>query len=463
PAAITGTAVILVPYTCTTPGSIQAQGVGGGTPGYTYSIDGVTFQVGDTFTGLTNGTYTITIKDANNCTFVTLPVTIAPLTPPTDLTFNPSALSCPANTSNVTITSTTGGSTPLQYQITAPAGSATAYQGSNVFNGLAPGTYTFQVKDAKNCTYSEDYTIAPLPVLTVVGAVVNNVQCFGTPTGLVKYTVSGTTAYSYTINGGTSVTGQTASVINLPNLAAGVYTIIIKDDITTCTATTWVTVAQPTAALSVTTTPTPIKCNANGSVVVNATGGWGGYSYSLTQPDATVVGPQGSNTFANLTQTGTYTASVTDSNNCTVTDTFVLSTPLVPTASIAGSDLCYDTTNQATITVTAGSGVAPYQYSIDNGVTYQPSNTFANLIPGNYTIILKDAFGCTSVALAQTIAAQLTVNTVLTKDLDCNIPADAIITGTISGGKAPYTVSMVSGTGTLTQPVGLGTTFTFTS
>lgn len=461
PAAITGAAVITIPYTCTQTATIQAQGVGGGTPGYTYSIDGVTFQAGDIFVGLTNGTYTITIKDSKNCTYVTPSVTIAPLTPPTDLTFSNTALSCPAKTSNVTITGTTGGSLPLQYQIIAPV--ATAYQASNVFSGLASGTYTFQVKDAKDCTYQESYTIAPLPALAVVGQVLNNVQCFGSSTGSVRFTVSGTTAYSYTINGGAAVPGQTASVIDLSNLPKGNYTIVVTDDTTTCPATASVAVAEPLAPLAVTTTVTPIKCNADGSVAVNATGGWGGNTYTLTQPDATDLGPQASNTFTNLTQTGDYTVSVTDANNCTITDTFTLSTPTAPTASIdVTSDLCYDSTNQATIVITPAGGQSPYQYSIDNGLSYQASNTFANLTPGNYTIIVKDAFRCPSIALAQTIAPQLTVNTVLTKDLDCTASPDAVITGTITGGYAGFTYAVsVNGGAYSAATAVVGNTFTY--
>ncbi len=177
--AITGTATLTTPYTCTSTGTITVSGVSGGTAPYSYSINGVTFQPGLTFSGLTNGTYTITIRDANSCTFNTNSINIAPLTPPTDLTFSSSALTCPTNTSTVTITGTTGGFGALQYQIIAPAGSATAYQSSNLFSGLAPNTYTFQVRDANNCIYSESYTITPLPALTVVGQLINDVICFG--------------------------------------------------------------------------------------------------------------------------------------------------------------------------------------------------------------------------------------------------------------------------------------------
>jgi hypothetical protein len=43
-----------------------------------------------------------------------------------------------------------------------------------------------------------------------------------------------------------------------------------------------------------------------------------------------------------------------------------------------------------TITVTAGGGTAPLQYSLD-GVTFQPGNSFSSQAAGSYTITVKDA------------------------------------------------------------------------
>tara|TARA_R110002050_G_scaffold300619_1_gene470942 strand:+ start:15992 stop:32578 length:16587 start_codon:yes stop_codon:yes gene_type:complete len=459
--AITGTATLTTPYTCVTNGTITVSGVSGGTSPYSYSINGVAFQPGLTFSGLTSGTYTVTIRDANGCTFNTNAITIPPLNPPTDLTFSSSALTCPTNTSTVTITGTTGGFGALQYQIIAPAGSATAYQSSNIFSGLAPNTYTFQVKDANDCIYNESYTITPLPALTVVGQLINDVTCFGDSNGAVRYTVSGTSGFTYTINGGASIAGT--SPINLSGLAAGSYTILITDSTTNCQATTSVTVNQPVAALSVTTTANPMTCIANGSVVINAAGGWGGYSYTLTQPDATILPPQGSNTFNNLTQAGTYIATVTDANGCIATSSFVLNVAVAPTASISpASNFCYDGVTGASLVVTASGGQTPYEYNI-NGGPFQASNTFANLIPGNYTIIVRDAYGCEVTLPIQTIAPQLTINTVLTKELDCTASPDAVITGTINGGYAPFTYEVSINSGPYSSLGATGTPFTYST
>ncbi|OXE94996.1 hypothetical protein B0A63_25985, partial [Flavobacterium johnsoniae UW101] len=97
-----------------------------------------------------------------------------------------------------------------------------------------------------------------------------------------------------------------------------------------------------------------------------------------------------------------------------------------------------------------------------NGTSYQSGNTFANLLPGSYTVLVKDAFGCTSTAIAQVIANQLQVDAVLTKTLDCKTPPAARITGTISGGTAPYTYSVSVNGGAYTSLGAVtGTTFTY--
>ncbi|PWI29006.1 hypothetical protein DI383_13670 [Flavobacteriaceae bacterium LYZ1037] len=458
---LTGTATLTAQYTCTTNGEITVTGVTGGTPPFTYSIDGITFQNGNVFTGLSNGTYTVTVQDDSGCVFIVDTITIDPLNPPTDLTFDNTPLSCPLNTSSITITGTTGGTGTLQYQIIAPASAATPYQTSNVFANLAPGTYTFQVIDENDCTYSESYTINPLPALTVVGQNMSDVTCFGDLNGSIQFTVSGSTGFNYTINGG-SVTAGT-SPITLTGLASGSYTIVVTDTTTNCDATATLTVDAPTSALSITTTISPITCNGNGQVVINATGGWGGNTYSLTLPDSTVLPAQASNTFVNLTQTGTYTATVIDAQGCTVSTTFDLTVPTSPTASIdVTSNYCYDATNAATLEVTASGGQPPYQYSI-NGAPFTSNNIFNNLVPGTYTIIVRDAFGCTFTLPAETIASELTVNTIVTKDLDCTSSPDAVITGTISGGYAPYTYEVSINGGAFTALGTTGSPFTYTT
>lgn len=468
PTPITVSAALTTPYTCTSSGVITVT-ASGGTGVISYSLNGVTFQAGNTFTITSPATYTITVRDINGCRANTT-VTVLPLNPPRDITFSSTAVTCTSgNTSNVTLT-VTGGTAPLSYQITAGPGAPIGPQASNVFNNLAPGTYTFQVTDSRNCTYQESFTINPLPALTVSAVVNSNIQCAGSATGSIRFTVSGfSPTYNYTItpNGfpGDSGTNIGTATVTVNNLAANTYTINVVNPTTGCTASTTVTITGPATPLTATLTTTPVTCATNGSVTVNASGGWGSYTYAISP----IAGTQAGNTFTNV-PAGSYNITIVDANGCSITRPFTLTAPVQPSIALsATSDFCYDTTNGATLVVVGSGGVGPYWFSINGGPfnasnTPVDSHTFSNLTPGTYTIAVRDAFGCiNAVPFTQTINPQLTLNTVLTKDFDCTVSPNAVITGTISGGYPGYTYQVNYNGGGFGAPIAVaGSTITHT-
>lgn len=59
-------------------------------------------------------------------------------------------------------------------------------------------------------------------------------------------------------------------------------------------------------------------------------------------------------------------------------------------------DLIYALGGGATVTINVGYNntyISPYEYSL-NGTDYQSSNSFPSVLPGSYTVYVKDAFGC---------------------------------------------------------------------
>lgn len=460
--ALSATSVLIQDYTCIQDAIIEAQNITGGTAPYEYSIDGVNFIPDTTpsanrFENLTDGTYTITVRDAAGCTFPTDPITIDPLNEPRDLTFTASTPNCPALTSDVAVM-VVDGNPSFTYEIIAPAADVVNNGSSNNFTGLNPGTYTFRVTDDKGCFIEENYTIAPVNRISVNGQLDENVSCFGFTDGEITFNFTNfNTSYDYTIIGPATFSGsaETSSSLPFTGLAAGTYEITVTDNQTNCTDTASVVVEGPAAALGLTVTESQPTCTTDGSVSLVANDGWGGYSYTLTNPDTSIFGTNTTGNFSGLTQTGTYTATVTDANGCQITDTFVLDPAVAPVLEIVPNDICYDDTNGLTLTanVTAG-GDGNYEYSL-NGGTFVSTNVFTGLAPGAFTIVVRDGKDCTD-SETITVDPELSL-TASAGNIDaCDTTTD--ITITAAGGDGNYVYSVVAdgaspGTFSTTNPV----------
>lgn len=91
--------------------------------------------------------------------------------------------------------------------------------------------------------------------------------------------------------------------------------------------------------------------------------------------------------------------------------------------------------NNGTLTINATGGHSSYQYSIDNGISFNTSSTFENLSPGSYSVLIKDGVGCLS--LPETIHLEEVPLPVVTLNLPSTICASEPgirLTGTPEGG-----------------------------
>ncbi|MFZ9002993.1 MAG: T9SS type B sorting domain-containing protein [Robiginitalea sp.] len=442
PNALAGDAVLVQDYTCLQEGIIEVQNVTGGNPPYEYSIDGVNFGSGagsETFSGLSPGTYTITIRDASGCVLQTNPVIIDPVNPPEDIVFSTPPLDCSSPTTDITAV-IAGGTEPLTVEIIAPSSVPASSLAGNTaqFNGLAPGTYTFQVTDAEGCAYTESYTIPAITPIQIIGNVAGVVSCLGDANGSASFIVSGFSGtYSYTVDGGVPVTGQTSGTISLNNLSGGTYAVEVVDETTGCTDAVSVNIEAPATPLSLTFSTEPPSCVSSGSVTISPSGGWGSYEYELLQPDGSVLASQSSNSFTGLTQSGSYTITVRDGGGCEITGAFSFADVIPPALTVdPASVVCYQLGSPASITLAVADGTAPFSYNI-NGGPFQSAATFDGLAPGTYGFSVIDANGCTD-DITVTIAEELGASAALVKDFDCTAAPDAVIDLTLTGGSAPY-------------------------
>ncbi|MEO7312609.1 MAG: hypothetical protein ABIX01_19645 [Chitinophagaceae bacterium] len=386
-----GPTIAIVPNNTTcgaNTGSINATGSGTNGP-YTYSIDGVNFLPGGTFTGLSAGVYTITVKDGNGCASITT-VTLQNTNGPT-LSYTSTNSDCGNNNGTITANAS-GGTTPLQYSI-----NGVTFQSNNFFNGLAGGRYTLTVRDATGCINAVMVTLtsSPRPFVTAIPAAATCGSSNGT---ITAFGSSGTAPLTYSINDNVF---QVTNVFT--SLTPGNYTVTVKDA-SGCSNTTIVTLANSPAP-TVNAVATAASCNnQNGVITATGVGGIAPLQYSING-----VSFQNSNIFTGLT-TGAYTVTVKDNTGCS--NTFSIAVPAIggPSAS-AVSTVSACNVNDGSITITGSAGTPGYQYSI-NGIFFQAGTVFNGLAAGNYVAYVKDANGCigtTIITVANTAGPTLSV------------------------------------------------------
>lgn len=508
PAPIVVPAPTVTQFTCatgtntSTNASIVVTGVTGGSGTYINYVflEGVTvLQSGTSNTfpvsNEAGGTYTINVYDNNGC----LGTTTATIDPFIRIS-NPSTSVAPGDeitcttleSITVNVDATINGTatalpSPISYTVTgfAPSTYNVTQIDNPYFTGLGIGNYTVTVlNQTTGCSVQTIHYVFNPNTFVVNATVNNNVRCFGEANGSVTFTFvdqnllpsNNAGAFDYTIintvSGLTVASGNspTAGPFTVNNLPAGVYQLqTVLTGNPNCPAITNFTITQPTTALSINATNTPITCNGNdGSISAVGTDGWGGpYEYQL-ELGATVISAWSSiSTFNNLAP-GTYTVSVRDILGCPVPATVILVNPTPITATIVANPtalLCVGDTN-ATITVsgTIGGFGSGYLYTLNNVTTGtssapQTSNIFTNLGAGTYNVTITDSFNCTFTSTNVTItepADNVVASLVLSSAPTCL--NQAVLSLTASGGTPPYRYSTTP-TGTY-SPLTNPTTFT---
>ncbi|MEY3501252.1 MAG: hypothetical protein RL308_2925, partial [Bacteroidota bacterium] len=251
----------------------------GGTAAYTYNWtpgnptgDGTT-----TVTGLTTGTWTCTVTDANGCNraqnfTITQPTAIA-VTPASQTN-----VACNGGSNGAaSINTPTGGAGGYTYNWTP--GNPTG-DGTTSATGLIAGSWTCTVTDANGCTRAQNFTITQPTAIAVTPASQTNVACNGGSNGAasINTPTGGAGGYTYNWTPGNPTGDGTTSATGL---IAGSWTCTVTDA-NSCTATRNFTITQPTAISTATASQTNVSCNggSNGAASVTPSGGASGYTYS---------------------------------------------------------------------------------------------------------------------------------------------------------------------------------------
>ena len=291
----------------TTNGTINATATG--SSGFTYNLNGGTFQASGTFTGLAAGTYSISAKDNSGCSGSQSFSVVATACPTLVIT-GTTVAATNANTLNGSITVSAAGSTGFMYSLNNGTS-----QASGAFTGLAAATYNITAKDLNGCTNSAAFVVSSgtCPAIAVTATTTAAAGPTASNGSLTATASGGSAPYTYSINAG--VTFQISNVFN--NLSPANYSIVAKDVNGCLGATGNVTVVSapcPSVTIS-TTTSASDKCSNNTGVINITAGGSTGLMYNLNG------GAFQASAIFNTLAIGNYNLTVRDANGCTTTGT----------------------------------------------------------------------------------------------------------------------------------------------
>ncbi len=344
----------------------------GGTPGYTYEwSNGETTQ---SISGLTPGSYTVTVTDANGCTRVrTINVNQFDCTLATEILSTD--ITCFGADNGTAVLEFMGGAAP--FTILWSTGETT----TNLSN-LTAGNYSVSITDANNCPEIETFTIEQ-PSALVANATGSVTSGSGTDDGTASANPTGGSG-SYTFEWSNAETTAT-----ITNLAAGTYTVTVTDS-NDCTAVQTVEVEAGNCNLITNLQITNPTCNggSNGFATVLLTGGTGGFTYAWSSGSTTA-------SETNL-PAGIQTVEVTDTNGCSIIVPVELLDPPAIVVSIDSSRITScPTAPEGYASVAASGGTGSLSVSWSNG---QMSYEATALVAGTYTATVSDENGCSSTA-----------------------------------------------------------------
>lgn len=387
--------------------SISASG-GSGSILYLWSNGGSSSSIGS----LTANNYVVTATDVNGCTATASVNVNSP--PQLQLNVTATPVSCFGDSDGTASATATGGTGNISLLWSNGSNSST-------ITNLSPSNYSVTITDANNCSVSGSVSVNE-PALLAVNLNVVPVSCFTGANGSVFINVlGGTGSKTYLWSNG-------AVTANLNNISANTYSVTVTDA-NNCTASASAFVSEP-PQLTLTYATADVTCfgGNNGSIDITVTGGIPPYAYNWS------IG-SGSQDLINITA-NSYSVTVTDANNCTVTSSIsvneplpiVFGNPIITHVSCKGG-----ADGIAQVTPTGGTGSYTYIWNNAPGTNPQPG-----LTQGIYSVVVSDANGCTASSnITITEPPQLTANPQVIHAI-CFDGNNGSIDANPSGGTPPY-------------------------
>ncbi len=416
-------------------GTIRINSVSGGTGSKMVSIDGISyFPTTKVFT-VGVGSYTVYVKDANNC-IAQKPATINGPPPIVISTLTTVDVTCFGGSNGEIHATASGGTPPLEYSL-----DGLSYQVTGDFTGLIGKNYTLYVRDINVCVLNQPVTVNQPAPFIFQSQNKTDITCSGLNDGTITVKAQGGNApYTYDLYNSSHILLSSNASGLFMGLSADDYTVEVTDALSCPKLISSVlTIISPTSLSITSATATDISCNGfnDGKITVVASGGNLPYTFTLYNGAMVVVSTNNTGIFNGLSA-GNYTVSVDDGNSCGALTTGVLTInePTVLSMVTFKNDLSCNGDLTGEILVSASGGTPAYQYSFDGGTTFDVNNHATGLDGGDYSVITKDSRGCEVSALVTLAEPEVLTLSLTGFDVSCAgvIPGDGRIVATSTGG-----------------------------
>ena len=379
------------------------------------------------------GNYSLILTDENGCTENTSTIINSPNAISVSIDSISDINNYGGNSGFIYIT-TNGGSGLLNTNWT----NTNNYSSTNddILN-LYADIYYLEVIDSNSCSYLDTFELyQPSSFAMSIDAIINP-NCYDSCNGEINITASGgDSIYTYLWVG---PNGFTSNNNDINNLCYGEYIIIIDDGITNLIDT--INIYQPQPITTLLTADSIICHNGTSQAEINVWGGTQPFTYSWSNGDTN---------YFTIVSSGNNSIDISDINGCPYSQTFSLSNPdsiFAQTSSTSTS--CFGGNNGSISINIINGGTSPHTYSYDSGLNYQISNTFNNLLAGNYSFLISDINGCLGSASQEVSEPSSIISTTTVIDASCFSYCDGSVDATALGGTSPYSYSWTNGASNL--------------
>ncbi len=354
--------------------------------------DETVFDIAD----LPGGSYTVKIKDDNDCSLTE----VVYVNETDDLTIDVEVTDGTCGENGSLWVSITGGQTDYIVSWDGPVdGSATTDQTNFGITDLPAGNYTINVADATNCTDYQVVHISSSGEELDIDVVKSNPTC-GANNGYLWVDINNG-AGPYTIKWSGPLDGSVSDAdgnYQITNLVAGSYSIEVEDA-NGCYGTLTKTLYAEDSDLDVELIAEQPTCGEDGEIKVKVNGGSKPYQIKYEGPvSGTVITNAQTFPISDLAA-GVYTIKVTEDGGCSFEGEVTLYEPTVFDFSATAEP--GECGQEGAIEILIGQGQSPYYVTWSGSEsgdfsTDEYAFKIADLSSGDYTIEITDGNGCSA-------------------------------------------------------------------